>query len=235
MIFWLILGIILALIVSVFFIWVKIIIRCDVCPNEPNEDGPVTVWLKILFLKMQLYPQKKKKVNIKKFKIKRFRKMRRAEEKKLRLKKKKDELKKAKAKKAETAKPESATPKSKKKLSENVSFVFDLLKNVVAKVLKAFYGYIRLDICRFDVKVATDDAAKTAVTYGIVSQCVSYILQLLYETSHTEKTKECTISVEPDFLSEKTEAHILIRLGLRVWHFPALGVKALLGFLKIKK
>lgn len=236
MIFWVIFGLIIALIIAFFLAWIKIIIKCDISQNEINKDGPVAVWLKFLFFKIKLFPRQKKKVNIKKFKIKNFRKMRRAEERKLRRKKEKEELKKAKkAKKSVETKDGKENPPEKKKLSENISFVLDLLKNVVAKILKKFYKYIRLDICRFDIKVATDDAAKTAVTYGVVSQSVSYILRLLYETSNTQKTKECQISVEPDFLSEKTEAHILIRLGLRVWHFPALAIHALLGFMKMKK
>ena len=234
---WIIFASVLLFFFIVAMTWIKITVRCDAGSpspynlNDQEAKNPVIVWISVWFLKFRVFPSKKKKVNYKKFSIEKFRKMRRKQERKLRQKKRQDEKKAQKNKpKEEISAAENEKPK--KSVKENINFVISLFKNIVCVILKKFYKYIRCDIYRFYVRVASEDAAKTAVVYGAVSQSVSYVMTLLGNTSHTKMVGSASVIVEPDFTSEKSEARILIRFRLRVWHIFALAVSAVIGFLK---
>ena len=98
-----------------------------------------------------------------------------------------------------------------------------------------FAHHVRLRATRIVIKVATDDAAKTAILFGAVNQAVAAILEILDSSGKLQGLKSARILVAPDFTAEKTSADIHIVLSLRVWHMLDILLRAAWRFVKRKK
>lgn len=107
-----------------------------------------------------------------------------------------------------------------KKKHKSLSNLFDLLLYIV-DLIKAVLGqlvkYARIKICRINVSVATDDAAKTALLFGAVSGAIYSILEF-FDTFLLLKKNYKKISVNPDFSSENSSADIKIILKIKPIH-----------------
>ena len=194
-------------------------------------DGELTVTASALFIKFGLLPKKDKKINLAKFSYKNYQKMiakeAEAEEKKQAAKAEKDEQK--KQKKAD----EAASGKQKKPISETVDDIKDYAR-LVADTLKTFFGHLRIDICRAIVTVGGKDASSTAMTYGIVSQSVAYLMETLSNVTHFRRMKGEKIDVRADFLSDKISADLEVRFRVRVINILHVALRGGIGFIKIK-
>lgn len=121
---------------------------------------------------------------------------------------------------AERLKAKKEKKKEKKTLSEYhekkkpLSFYLGFLKSNLLKILK----YFRIDLKRVNIVVSTDDAAKTALLYGTISQSTAYIIEILDKITNLKKTKKTEISVLADFTSGKTTVDVKAVLSLRVFH-----------------
>ena len=104
-------------------------------------------------------------------------------------------------------------PKTRKRhrTPEEMIDVLSRLVKIFKAVLQEFCRYVKLKICNIYVKVACDDAAKTARLYGTASGAVAGLVELL---SHfmTVKKREENIRVYPDFTSEECEVYFKIVL-----------------------
>ncbi len=175
-------------------------------------DEELTVKIKVLFIPFTLFPQKQKKIRAKDFSIKRMQK-----------KQKKQKTK----KKAE--KPKKDSQGKGKKITE----ILELIKIILNNVLSPFGRYLKLEIAKIHVKIGTDDPAKTAVYYGLASQSVAYIVEFLSNITNVSVKNKKSISVVPDFTSDRSDAKIDITFGLRVWHAVSLATKFYLGYNKL--
>lgn len=207
---WLILSILLLLIILLLHLRVRLAIR--------YEDD-LSVSLKILCFNIPLFPKVQKKLKHKDYSVK-----------KLRKRQKKLENKKAKKEKKSAEKQQ----KPKKELKKTITEALELIKIVLEYVMPPFGKYFKLEILKLKIKVGTSDPAKTAVTYGVVSQSVAYIIELLSNITNVDVKKQNSIQVSADFLSEKTDADINIILNLKVWHSISLAFKFCMGFLKTR-
>lgn len=194
-------------------------------------DGELTVTANALFVKLRLLPKKEKKVRLRDFSLSKYEKMlekdRAAAEKKQAKKAEKDEKK--KQKKAEKA----AENKPKKTISETVDGIKDYAV-LVGDVLKTFFGHLRIDVCRAVVTVGGKDASSAAVTYGIVSQSVAYLMELLASVTHFKRKYNEKIDVRADFLSDKISADLEVRFRVRVIHILHVALRGGVGFIKIR-
>ncbi len=209
---WLLLLLPLLLIIFLLFLKVRICI---------SYEEELSVKVKVLFLNIPIIPQKEKK--IKKLSAKKHKK----QQEKLAKKSQKNEEKKQLKKQHKEAAP-------KKKLSETVTEVLDLVKIVLNDVIPTFGKHLKIEIVKLYIRVSSNDPANTAVTYGVVSQSVAYIVELLSNVTNVDVKKPHSINVFPDFFSEKSEASINITFGLRVWHALSVGLKFVIGFIKSK-
>ncbi|MBE6718541.1 MAG: DUF2953 domain-containing protein [Ruminococcaceae bacterium] len=182
-----------------------------------NED--LDVHLKLLFFNIPIFPKKQKKPKAKDYSIKKLRK----KQKKIEKKNAKKELKKQKK---QTEQP--ANKDRKKQITE----ILELIKIVLEYVMPPFGKYFRLEILKLNIKIGSSDPSKTAVTYGLVSQSVAYIIELLSNITNVDVKKHNGINVYADFMSEKSNAEINIILNLKVWHSLFLAFKFFMGFLK---
>lgn len=127
----------------------------------------------------------------------------------------------------------SAKPEKKEKQSiEDIVALVKLLIEIAKKVFEKTWRYIRIKIERYDITVGTDDAAKTALIYGGVSQATSYLFTLLDETAHFRVKRKAPVNVGVDFLAAETRANVQMDFCLRLWHILSIGLGAGITYLR---
>ncbi len=176
-------------------------------------DKDLAVKIKVLFIPFTLYPSKKKKLKPKDYSIKNLRK---------------------KQKKLKTKKTPDKPKQDKSDKNKKINDILELIKIILDNVLSPFARHLKLEIAQIYIKIATDDAAKTAIYYGLASQSVSYIVEFLSNVTNVAVKSKKSIKVLSDFTSDKSEAKINLTFGLRVWHLATLATKFFLGYNKSK-
>lgn len=173
----------------------------------------VRLFVRILCFQFRLYPRKKK------VKWRRYSKKGRSRTEKKRLKK----LEKHKSK-------HPAKPAQKQPLGERITVIRALLAAVFRKTGK----HLRLHAVRLHVRVATGDAASTAVLYGAVAQSLGYLFALLDRITRVKATTE-SVNVVADYLSSKPSADVKLVLSIRVFGAIALLLAAVSTYMRSKK
>ena len=195
-------------------------------------DGIVAT-AQVLFIKLRIYPRKKKKYKAKNFKIKRFRKRvkrniqraeAKAERKRLRAEKKKNRKKKKSG--SDGAENEQGV-KKKRAIKPLVRMLIRVLKAFIQR----FPRYLQITVSRLVIGVASDDAANTAVTYGYVCQSAQYLITYIKLNSNLKQARKAVVSVYPDFTAVKPKIELDVTLSIRVWQVIALGIALALAYL----
>ena len=148
-------------------------------------EDDLRVYIRVLFIKYYLIPERKKK----------FKKN----------KKKQKEQKTVIRKKSEN----EAKPSLVDKLS--------LVKEILAVSFKTFSRHLHIRIAKMHITVGSPDAAQTAILYGAISGVAACIIELIDSYANLDSLKERSVSIEPDFLSEKCDAKINITLSISVF------------------
>lgn len=172
--------------------------------NIVHEDE-LKVYLKILFVRIQLYPEKKK-----------------------------NKISNKKQKKDKNAKEVTLKPIDKAKAKPTILDNVNLVKDVLAVLFKAFPKYLHVKLAKIHIRIATGDAAQTAIIYGAVSGVVACIVELIDSFTKMDKLKQRAISVEPNFLGENSEARINISLYITVFGAIVTLAKMLIKYIKTK-
>ena len=176
--------------------------------------------LKILFIKLRIYPSKKKpkryRHSMSKRKAKKIRdslKKKPKKERKIFKKKKEDEEK----------------DKEEEKLDKNdILSIISIIINFVKNFIRLFSKSIRLKASRIHLTVATDNAASTALTYTAVTESINVLFPLLDGTKAVKKLPHGKdLSVNVDFIAEEPTIDIEIELYIRVIR----GLSSVLGAL----
>lgn len=184
--------------------------------------------LKVLFLRIRILPKKNKKPKLSDGKPKKVQKRLEKLEKQ---KEKKRQKAKEKQQKKEAAKAEKQKGEAKPKKKKSVSEILDIVKlitSALGDLLKSLGKHLRLKFAKVRITVATGDAAKTATTYGAVCAAVTALVEILKNLRGFSMDNE-QISVNCDFLEEKSYADVHIEIGLRLWHVFAMLFSAIKG------
>lgn len=192
-------------------------------------DNKLSVYIKVLFLKFRITPKVIKKPNPSKYTAKKYAKMLE--------KQAKAEEKKAKKKKTGSTAVTGAKSNAKKKgpgSLEDIVELVDLVLELVKRLLASFGKHLRITAARMRIKVATGDAATTAIAYGAVCQSVAYIVEILHNITNFKVKKNDDINVVADFAADKSELDLKLIFRLRVWHVFAMLFAVLNGYI-IKK
>ncbi|MCI8331946.1 MAG: hypothetical protein HFE78_03900, partial [Clostridiales bacterium] len=80
--------------------------------------------------------------------------------------------------------------------------------------------------------VASDNAAKTAIFYGMAVQAVQYVVVLLHEITNVQYKQKTSIAVSCDYLSQETYFALDMSLSLRVWQILTVLCCAALSYIK---
>lgn len=197
---------ILAIILLLFVLLLLVRLRFDInCTEE------VTLRLRILGIPIPLYPAAAKKVRVSKFR---------------RGYPKEKEAKKPAERKAKVP----AKPAEKIPLGEKIDIVLALVKKLCKKLCR----HLRLDVSHIVITIGADDAASAAITYGIVSQSVAYLLAFLDAHLNIRKKRRGEIAVRCDFTAARTACDIRITASLAVWQLLDIGVSLAYNYFKGK-
>ena len=172
-------------------------------------ENELAVVLKVLCFKYTLFP-KRKKLNVKKFSAKGIRRKLEKDKKILNKKQVKEQNK-----------------KSNTGIVDTLKNAYEILSVLVSRLLK----YLKIRVVRLDVVIATDDAAKTAIQYGLAVQTVQYLVTVLEQITNFKVKKNCGINVSCDFLTEKSKLDLNIVMSLRVWQAIVILIRSALIFL----
>ena len=166
----------------------------------------VTVMIRILFLKIPIFPKPKS------------------------TKKKKKKKKKPKEKK----KKEKNKDESKKKPKKKVDIVFwvRLLLDVVTTLFKKLGQHFKIRIHAYEICVASEDAAKTAVMYGTVQALSETLFLRLEKAINFKIVKNAPFGVYVDFLAEKPKANVEIDFSISIGGVFAILFGAIFAFIK---
>ena len=221
----------LLIVFLILFLKIKVII-------EYRDEVALTVSIyglpiRILPMKKRhvkpMSPQKAEKIRIRREKEAALKARKKAERRRKRAEKKR---KAAERKRRERSSPDAkrrakAARKRKKEQSATLEENLDLIKRVVSFFFSRLFRHLRIDVTRIRIIVGSDEAAKTAITYGIVVQAVAYILALLDKVSNVRGLARRDVYVDADFLSEETKVDVKIAFSIRLWHILHLAFGSL--------
>lgn len=197
---------ILAIVLLLLVLLLLVRLRFDITCTEE-----VTLRLRILGIPIPLYPAAPKKVRVSK-----FRRGYPGE---------KEAKKPAERKAKAPAKPAEKIP-----LGEKIDIVLALVKKLCKKLCR----HLRLDVSHIVITIGADDAASAAITYGIVSQSVAYLLAFLDAHLNIRKKRRGEIAVRCDFTAAGTTCDIRITASLAVWQLLDIGVSLAYNYFKGK-
>ncbi len=113
-------------------------------------------------------------------------------------------------------------------LKENLEMVLALLK----KLGEALQGRFRLRVYKMHLYIATDNAADTAILYGVIVQTAATLLQWIQLHAMPIHRDPDSMIIEPDYLSDKSRADIDIRCSIRPYRLIGVALKILPTFIK---
>lgn len=233
---WIIFGCIL------FVFWLIGMIRANI---EVCYSDSVRVAIRVCGLRIVITPKEKKPPKLSDFTPKKYRK-RLAKDEAARLKAEakkaakqaKKEAKKAEKKKAAEAKkkaeaegistePQKKKKKKKKNLADILGWVLvglDALKGLG----KSFGKHFEIEAVKMKIAVGTEDAAQTAILYGIIVQMAAYLVEGLSAITNFRCRNREEMEIRADFLSDKMVMDLHFIFKIRVWHvfawiFAAIG------------
>ena len=219
---WIVLGILL-------FLCALILIPVSIKIGYKEE---VTLSVGVPGIYFPILPKKEKKVkplSKKKYEKLLLKDAERAEKKRLA-----DQKKAQKKKDTDKAKQAEKEQKANHAEMADEPSTISLVLRIVGGVLDTFFGKLRVKIARVNIVVGGPDAAKTALTYGIVSQGVAYLMELIATKTKMTRAKNTYVSVVPDFLAQKTTADLLIIFRLRLIDLLSTGIVFFIRFMKEK-
>lgn len=98
-------------------------------------------------------------------------------------------------------------------LKENLEMVLALAKKLVHKTR----GKVKIRINQLHIRVATNDAAHTALLYGVVIQLVSYIIGYVEQNYTSIQRRDGDLAVEPDYTTSESSANIDLAFSAKIW------------------
>lgn len=108
------------------------------------------------------------------------------------------------------------------------------MKSVLISVASNFLNKLHFKFITLRVVVACSDASKTALAYASVNQGIAYIIEFLRNISNVEVASRSDISVQSDFISQKSEFEGKIQLYIRVFPLIIVGIHSLTKYFKFK-
>lgn len=183
-------------------------------------DGDLHLSMRVLCFRFRIHPRKRTPRSV-------IRLQRKQEKKRL-----KQATKKQKPPKESKEISEKTAPKKKK---TDILALIRLATRILKQIARKFPSYFKLKIKRCIIKVGGKDAAETAIRYGAVRAGVS-ALTTVADTYFTVKTtRKSVLTVDPDFLSDKSSISLSMDFYTSVRAVLALALRILFAFLRRPK
>ena len=114
-------------------------------------------------------------------------------------------------------------------ISKIMAFVLKVLSHI-----KGILRHVNIYKVKLDIVVASEDAAKTAILTGVVSQSVAYLCAILDNHTNVGRTYRAEIAVLPNFLEERSRVEGKFIFSLRTVRILEIGLRLSYLFLKNK-
>lgn len=175
-----------------------------------------------------LSPSKKRRIDPKQFTYKKHQRRLNRDRKRA--------LKKAEKKKRKASVAGEKTLKKEAKEKPSLEFIIALLECILQE-LGVFAKCVRTEIKTLEITVGGKDAAAIGKSYGVISQSVEYLIELLRLKTNLKIGKDSSVAVRADFLLEKNRFNVHIKLNFRLFSVLRMGGRILLWYIrqKIKK
>lgn len=165
------------------------------------SDGDITLKAGAGPVMLKLLPKRQKKVKLRRFTHKKYLALVEAEKKALQDKNTEQEAEKSEKKEKD----------KKESIANTVSLITQILER-----LGVYAGRLRTNIKSLDITVGGDDAASAAVTYGVISQSVTYLLELLDCKTKLKIPDPDRLSIKCDYTAKEISINVDISVKLRV-------------------
>ena len=201
-----ILAVLAVLIISVLLLIIFARLRITIIAS--NDDS-FSVTFYLFGIRIFRYSLKEdehhKKIKISEYSVKNLEKKR---QKKLKTSKKK--------KKRTVSKSDADATQKSKKIPFNIKNILKFILNVLRTFSEHYAQNFKIIIHSFNICVASDDPAQTAILYGSVSQAVAYLLEFLDNTTSLKVLRSAPVNVTSDFCSDTTRYNIKISMIVRL-------------------
>lgn len=205
-------------------------------------DGEFYLSFRILFLNLRFLPIRERKKRYSRYMSRRQAKkireeMARKEERKRAIKEllfgkkeKKPEEGENKSEDEKKSEEKNVSPKFPIKLvAREIIDILSAFTEIVAIIVKRFAHHLKVKIVRFKVKIATEDPALTAVTYGAATGIINVLLPILEDVDNLGLPKEKNLDVSTDFLSDTPEIDMKVSFSIRTWHIADIFLRTAIG------
>lgn len=207
-------------------------LHADLVLSDSDGDAALSVYARVLFVRILLFPRRKKLPRLGKYKIgalkRRGRILDRKEQKEKRKKEKKAaELK--KQKKSAAKKDRDDRSAGQKTVKRNLKHILRLAAAIIKTFLKRFGRYLRIEASGLEIAVATEDPAQTAVLYGAVYLAAETFFDAFAAEPAFRKLKKSDLALYADFSETKPHLHGKITFTLCVWQLFAILLPTLIS------
>lgn len=179
------------------------------------SDGELSLKVGVGPFMFNLVPGKTKKIRLKDFTHEKYLKKLRE----LRLKNEE----KAAAAEAKKQRKQAEKEAGENKLSGLTDFILDLLSKY-----EKYTGRLHTEVRHLDVTVGGKDASVAAISYGVYSQAVAYILALLEAKTKMKPVKRGKVNVVCDWFSDKTDLSADVMVKIKIWDAIVSAVEILM-------
>ncbi|MBQ8341524.1 MAG: DUF2953 domain-containing protein [Clostridia bacterium] len=208
-----VLGAVILLVILLCLLRIRVILTLD---------SEVKAVARVLCFRFSLYPRRKK-IKWKQYSRKKAEKIAR--------KQAKQEAK--RAKKAKSHRKDGAPTEHNENQKATLPEKLRMVRALCAALFRKTHKHLRLHTARLHISVATGDAAKTAVLYGVVCQTLAYLLAMLDRITRL-KAAEPDVAVTADFLGERSSADVRLVFSLRIGGAILILFSVILAYLKAK-
>lgn len=180
-------------------------------------DGTLTIYARYLFIKYALYPEDDS-VRLSDYTPRKIRKKRKKAKERRRLEARlsAEQRERLRQKEAEEAKKKEEDEDKLKKIIRYLRLFLYVMRNT----------YRRIRVRKFRITVATDDAARTAILYGVTSQAVAYLLAIT-QSYIKYKVDEDAVDVIADFSVSRPSADIHLTFYSTPLHLLLLALRSI--------
>ena len=194
-----------------------------------TDGGDLRVRASLSILSLYRHPEKETPFRLAKYSPRAIAARQRKEQRRLK-KQQKKAAKKPIQKKTTPAKAPSLRTKINK-ITQTLSLISSLIDALHERLFRATHVHVY----RLVVHVGSDDAAKTALLYGVVCPAATLLLETLHQCTNLHVHHPTQMQIAPDFTSDRFRAELDLRLDLRVVHALTLGIRALMHIIRHKQ
>ncbi len=184
------------------------------------------------FIRIKIFPTKEKTLKLSDYRTDKFKKRLEREKRSEERKSKKDSKKSSSARDEKRGAKASSVKNDETEEKRDIPALISKLARVVGVFLKRFGKHLRIDLRRINIRIATGDAALTAILWGASIGAAQDLYALLVSSGTLKTTSQSEFTIVPDYLAEKPSVDIDLRFSFMLWQLFDMAIRAAVEYLK---